>query len=584
MPGGNVPGDNGPSTVSGQGAAGRILKKGVVVEVIYDPTLYGPEMQEKIKGTLNLKNADLLPTAPRNSCIIREFGQGAGSKDQTLLVYPFFPAHLCLPVKPGECVWLISTSADALDPKESFWISRITASSQAEDLNYSHLSRKDPVVPPTSAQIPPYILPDFPNSGASPIILTPPTGSEGSKPKIPPENTFNLIVESSEAYKNFTPQPVPRFSKRIGDFVIQGSNNTLISLGEDRGWVYTDSKIESRGESNASTPASEYAGSIDIVAGRSRYIPANPAPPANLTTAELKGSDPIGTGFPVTTNTRDYAENNKNPTINKFPKPPPAEGDPDFRIDAARIYVSMKTSGDLNFGINQDLQPAIPYIAAVPPEFTPGIPADDALMIPATPSIPKGIAVQSLPGGSTDRMATGFDAKIESIAEASFIVAKADELRLIARKQDADIANDVPEINGSIRIIKEGKNNDDLAIVALLPDGTIQISGLKIYLGRPGGLTALTQHGTPAGDGGRGVGPGPGGSEPYVRYSDLKTLWDSFMDDFSDFLQGCMDNKTPGYGMPEQFILKAATKLKATIASTHKPDISTVQSERIFGE
>ena len=48
---------------------------------------------------------------------------------------------------------------------------------------------------------------------------------------------FDMIFTGSIGNKSVTFEPVPRFTKRPGDFVIQGSNNTLISLGEERGWL-----------------------------------------------------------------------------------------------------------------------------------------------------------------------------------------------------------------------------------------------------------------------------------------------------------------------------------------------------------
>lgn len=584
---GGTPADltnQGSSTIEGDGGSGKILKKGVVVEVIYDPTMYGPEMQEKIRSTLNVVNIDRLSNCPRNSCIVRLFGNGAGAKQTTMLVFPFFPPHICLPVKPGEVVWLISSSATALDPKESFWISRISTEKTTDDINYTHLPRDGTTVfeLPTSTTVPPYGLPNFTNNDPnnSPL-LTPPTGS---KDVVPPPNTFNLIVDESESYKNFTPQPVPKFSKRVGDLVLQGSNNTLISLGEDRGWSYSDTSLEKRTESNANKATDlTFAGTIDVVAGRSRYITNNttPGPGQYATTSNTPGSDPVETGFRTIENSRLYVENDKNPEVNKLSPNPPTQGDPDFSIDAARLYVSMKTNGDMNFGVNQDITPVAPtYIAAVP--WTQGEWLDEA-QEKAAPSIASISAIYAGIGGAKDRMATGFEAKIEPINEAAYIIAKADEVRLIARKQDENIALGIPEINGSVRLIKEGKNSEDLAVVALLPDGTIQVSGAKIYLGRAG-ASAMTPSGLPAGDGGRNAGPGPGGSEPYVRYSDLKALWDAFMDEMSTFCDNMKDAPTPGYGHFSPKINAAVASLKAKIGSTHKPNISTVQSERIFGE
>jgi len=558
--------DDNSTAVSGVGA-GRILKKGVVVEVIYDPTLYGPEMQEKIVAALNLKNADRLPTAPRNSCIVREYGEGKGTSTATMLVYPFFPPHLCFPVKPGECVWLISPGLGALDVKEAFWISRITTPGLVEDINYTHLPRGNNIVLklPSAVSVPPFAVPDFTDRGADgkPIIVPDP------KTATTLTNEFDQIVWNSESYKNFTTQPVPKFSKRVGDFVIQGSNNTLISLGEDRGWTFTDTAIDTRAESNVVPPAGEFAGSIDIVAGRSRYLPEN------ATSGSVESDAPVGTGFRTTTNLRDYVENDKNPVLNTFDPNPPAEGDPDFRVDAARIYVSMKTNGDLNFGINQDTTSAGAYTAGT--VFVPGTSAD--LTIEGDEDVVSEASTESTlstPGGGEERMATGFEAVIEPIADAAYIVAKADELRFIARKQVADTpVVGAAEINGSIRLIKEGVKNEDLATICLLPDGTIQISGYKIYIGRPGD------------DDGRDAGPGEGGSEPYVRYSDLKTLWEEVMDELTTFCETLEKNTTPGYGSPSVQVVNAAVALRTAIDTAgqgHKKNIETVASERIFGE
>ena len=146
----------------------NILKKGVVVEVIYDPSLYDLEMQEKLVASLPpLQNPQAFQFCPRNSCIVRQYGQGKGTGYTTLLAFPFFPPHISLPLKPGESVWLISPGLDGLNPEEVYWISRITSSRIGEDLNYSHLQRKNNTVTslPTSVVVPPNGLPNFPNIG-----------------------------------------------------------------------------------------------------------------------------------------------------------------------------------------------------------------------------------------------------------------------------------------------------------------------------------------------------------------------------------------------------------------------------------
>lgn len=93
-------------------------------------------------------------------------------------------------------------------------------------------------------------------------------------------------------------ETVPRFTKRVGDQVIQGSNNTLLVLGTDRARNGPASVDDGLGHVNAPDGGRD-AGAIHIVAGR-----------------------------------RD------------------AGGDPDMSADAAFIYVSMKSNVDGNLGLS----------------------------------------------------------------------------------------------------------------------------------------------------------------------------------------------------------------------------------------
>ena len=119
-----------------------------------------------------------------------------------------------------------------------------------------------------------------------------------------------------------------------------------------------------------------------------------------------------------------------------------------------------------------------------------------------------------------------------STAQPSAIVLKGDELRIIARKQDDELDSDHPggaSMNGSIRLIKEGVADDDLAMICLLKDGTVQISGSRIFLGR-----------TPD-DGGRGGGQGDNEAEPYMRYSDFCAWATAFTDAIVDQMTNLAD-------------------------------------------
>ena len=167
-----------------------------------------------------------------------------------------------------------------------------------------------------------------------------------------------------------------------------------------------------------------------------------------------------------------------------------------------------------------------------------------------------------------------------SVVDRAAAVIKSDEIRLVARKigeksptesaQPVEPNKSEP-FNGSIRIIKEGDKKEDSASIYLLPDGTIQISGSKILLGR-----AKEDDGAAPAD-------GPGGSQPYIMYHELETLWNDLMAEIDKFATTAVGNTTPGFGSPSPQVTQAATELKAAIG-TLKPRITEVKSKRIFGE
>jgi len=578
----------------------QVLLRAVVVEVLYDLAAFPDEDIEEMKTLIDAPA--LLETAPRNSIIARVITGGADKKapearekpteeeqeaavenretipekekvgEVGILAYPFFPPHLCMPLKPGEQVWLVTDSSD-MPSKIMYWMCRITEPDHVDDINYTHGDRKfvgstaekssKEKADAATGDDPQQPISDPPASGEAQgteesfdlngdklddrIFGFPNGTGEGEGYTLKDEFAYEDIVNISGAYKQFRGQDVPRYTKRPGDLVIQGSNNTLICLGESRGWKNGDDPVTSV-VSNATeddTVIDERKdqpwGVIDIVAGRGRYnwrvlnedvkteISEDPAPP---TSRVIKNSPNPETGRQA------WVEVNKNPqetnNAEKNRKDNPTEGDPDFFVDAARIIVSHSSNVDENFTID-----------------TPG------------ESIPSPI-------GETFGQ---YDLINREDDHPSAVVTKADEIRIIARKMSPDVpVPGAPEINGSIRLIKEGVPNEDLAAFLMLPDGTIQISGSKIIIGRS------------EADEGSAAGPGEGGSQPYVRYSDLETLWHSTMDALTAFCDKVLTHTTPGYGAPSIQLNQAVTELKSEIAGSLKSNISTVQSERIFGE
>jgi len=536
------------SVIRSQAPSRGPFSRAVVYEVLGDISRRTDEELESLGQTI-AGGLDSLRRAPRNSLIVREItGTGVNAVAQNILCYPFFPSHFCMPIKPGEQVWTVSDAPGSTSPY-SFWITRVSEPNFLEDLNYVHAERRfdlfvdkvttesssaavgdgngDETRPFDGLKDPGKIPgpPAFNNGAAEREEEDSSEGTLSGSPDEPSVNPYDQIYTGSFSMQSVTLEPVPRFTKRPGDFVIQGSNNTLICLGQDRGWSLAerpDSAVNSNafsdvdGSGIATDPIPDFCGTIDIVSGRGRFYDNNPPDPDN---AEIGDTQPR-----VILNTREKLEVDKNAAVyindsqrssipaNRLDRP--QEGDPDFLTDASRVYVSMRTDADANFGI------------------------------------------------TTDVIYPAFEGEVVDVAESPFIVLKSDEVRIIARKE-----TERGDINGGIRIIKEGDVNDDAASIYLMPSGIIQISGAKIYLGQPD----------------QGSGAGEKGSEPYVKYSELEKLLEKTYDAIDQFCQKLLTHTTPGYGAPSVQIVQGATGLQTEIMQ-RKQEITNLKSTRVFGE
>lgn len=470
--------------------AGNPFQKGVVTSVYL-----GPQSLAEFSSQLSVAKINVsLERIPRNSVIVRRISRGADTSGSSYsLCYPFFSSHISLPVKPGEVVWVIF---DRDGNTFGYWMSRVHGDETAEDVNYSHYDRarvdeKQTVSTSTKAGAAPPTPPapdDFPN-----ISLAKSTGSNG----------YDLILSGATySYSHIALEPVPRYYKNPGDLIIQGSNNSTISLTTDRGWPAAVDPASVKASNSAYKPK-EFAGTIDIVAGRSRWL-------------SVSGSG--GRTTPITRkNRRNFEEVSKR--INDFKTAVPSEGDPDFYEDAARVYVTSKTNVDYNFNVSS---------------FTPATFLDDAPPPDA--------------GGSA-------------------VVARADEIRIISRRDEER------GITGSIRFIKEGTRDDSLSAILMHADGVVQISAKEIHLGR-----APSDGGLQEGDS-----DAPGTSQPYVKYKQLEDLLKAIIADVKSFCDTVSTHTTPGYGAPSVQLNQAASALKSAMES-RESEIPNLKSKRIFGE
>lgn len=198
------------------------------------------------------------PPNPKNSIqarIITNARDKDLEDDELPVFYPLFP-HDAMPVKETEHVYVIFE--DAAEKTHGIWLCRIPDPNDTENVN----------IVPGIQKYQNNTANDFSSVGADQAVQD--TDEAPVAPPVSPE---------------FISETIPAFRARIGDRVLEGSNNTTIVLGRDRP---TD---PASGEQQA-------AGTIDIVAGR----------------ATAENMDMAG--------------------------------------DKSRIYVSMNTDGDGNFGIN----------------------------------------------------------------------------------------------------------------------------------------------------------------------------------------------------------------------------------------
>ena len=567
-----------------------VFQKAVVIDVINDPAAFRKQRDFDKKYPKNaVSNHSFIKRAPRNSVIAKVITDGQGKRAETVSIcLPFFPPHLCFPIKPGEHVWLISPAPLGKAAQVFYWMCRVPTWTDTDDVNYTHedrfhhyvgldVGKKDSADiankrEPKSAMAEDPEMYGFPNGTAESDGFT--FGSS--------EEAYDIAVTGSLAYNSFKFEPVPRLTKMPGDMVLQGSNNTSITLGTTRGFKggfheepadadrikdLVDVKLEGSGsdlirssatlinpqEPDTPPDKSTFSAAIDIVAGRSlrtrkagadhKFPTADTDPPGK----EMKGGHAMA--FPrvkktvhpsgsrgegiveVSKNPQGYLEDIENQTDN------PIEGDPDFRYDASRIYVTADSKPDTDFGLKEQMA--------------------------------------QLPGGL--EVAEG---------EGAAIVVKSDHVRIIARK-DPDAAAD-PKINGSIRIIKEGKPREpgnasgkppegERAVITIEPDGTIVIDGPRVVIGN-GHLSGAALEGTSNMNSNDNV--YIGGQDAKYTVFLAEELADTLMAFATNVAQltGCTDATAGAFGTTSK---KPATGVLASLGNSGSP-ITNPTSGQLF--
>jgi len=308
----------------------------IVLDVISDPNseLASEERKSELQG-YGVTNVDLIEELPRNTIVAKKVGEDSAA----MFVYPFFPSHISMPCKPGECVWVMVEKPGVETLEIAYWFSKTVESRIADDVNHSHPGRSSEISmsPGTkevaerekngSAATGEAIWHELRNGPVMKIGSDRMTSSEAVVLSGESEDIFERLITETKASRLTQYESVPRFRKRPGDVVLEGSNNTLIVLGLER-----SGSIELPGDQ-----PTHGAGSIDIVVGRGQTEKTSGKAAATTSIKDAKG-EKKGTSI--------KSELNKSPDMLEK-----NEGDPDLKNDRSRLMLSQRSKIDKNFGI-----------------------------------------------------------------------------------------------------------------------------------------------------------------------------------------------------------------------------------------
>lgn len=320
----------------------------VVLDVVFDP--HNDLLDETKKGywqSLGIVNFEWANTLPRNTIIAKKVGE----ESSPFFAFPFFPSHLALPCKPGEFVWAMFEDGNNLSASglRVYWFCRITEPHTVDDVNHTHAPRVfEPTLFPSTKDISESIETIHELRNGAVVGENRETSDEVKPLPGEDEDIFERLVLDSDAAKLMSYESIPRYRKRPGDIVLEGTNNTLIVLGTDRkrevaSYVESTSKEDIvRRTLIANLPDGDFissAGAIDLVAGRGQIE------------GDLGTSGKIASTIALKNGLNDGKEIKKelNKTLTELSR---QEGNPDLTNDRSRILISQRTKVDNNFQLS----------------------------------------------------------------------------------------------------------------------------------------------------------------------------------------------------------------------------------------
>jgi len=425
------------------------FKKMVILDVVSDPiSILGTDAQtikkiEYWRNILKVSNMKYANVLPRNTIV----GHFINSLESPMFAFPFFPSHFALPCKPGETVWVVIEDPDVPKPDIVYWMCRVTEPHHADDVNHTHSPRTydisfagvdraskkdrsendgktDPFYELRNGNILISGKDDQRRIDRNNLLIK--TADE--------EDYFEKLIRVTDASRLVQYEAVPRFKKRPGDIVLEGSNNALVVLGTDR--ITSIGKYEDAGTVLGPVPSimpedmqGGDAGSIDLVVGRGQLKETFGE---QVSTTSIFGATGKTKGIEIK---KEIGKAEDQLSLK--------EGDFDLKNDRSRIQISQRTKVDANFGLEEFNE-----------DFTSG---EGKLGVPIE----------------------------DDIDGDSAIVLKTDKIRLIARSDvEILVTSYKPGKNAKELPIKdESENLDDWAAVVIKSNGDIIFKpSLKGYI------------------------------------------------------------------------------------------------------
>lgn len=398
-----------------------LFHRATVIEVFSDPERLTEETKRQLRDSV--QNPEFLENMPANTLLCRFVSNAQDSLLPTpSVVYPLLPSHIGMPIQAGEHVWVLYEDFQSQGNSLGRWLCRIHENQTVEDPNFTHADRRfipsATTQPRTSQRNQDSNAPFFPNGGGT-------LESQSLQQSPNEENPYEVIYRDSLASRLHNYEPVPRWKKRPNELVFQGMNNSAIILGDDR-----EGKVNER-----QSWERQRSGNIDLICGLGRYPLA---PTQNSDQGSRK------TSALTIENTRRKLETDKTPrsrnrSDNEF------EGTPDRKTDASRIHLTMNSKLDERFRLvnSTDRNVGLNY----PPNTLP-------------------VAQPPDPGQNLGP---------------SYVFAKADHIRLVARKERTP---EGANINGTVLVIREGDAPADLGYLLINDRSEVQLYGNKIFLGQ----------------------------------------------------------------------------------------------------